>query len=359
MVDGLGLTFTPEFGFKIEVPDPLGSLDLPSEGWLKGLNVGVSDLLGEIKIEVPDPLGSLDLPSEGWLKGLNVGVSDLLGEIKIEVPDPLGGLDLPSEGWLKGLNVGVSDLLGEIKIEVPDPLGSLDLPSEGWLKGLNVGVSDLLGEIKIEVPDPLGSLDPPSEGWLKGLNVGVSDLLGDFKVEMTDVLGSLTAPSLATSSKPAREYTTRDRVAENAADLYQNGNLLDWFDSRITNSGLRHGTRKLFADGHYSMAVFKAFLYVENFVQERSGVVDKDGADLMNKVFSVKNPVVRLNACRNKSERNEQLGYMQMFAGAMTAIRNPRAHEFDWYDDPEEALELLVFANHLVRRISRAQRSPT
>ena len=326
MVDGLGLTFTPEFGFKIEVPDPLSSLDLSSEGWLKGLNVGVSDLLGDFKVEMTDPLGSLDLSSERWLKGLNVGVSDLLGEIKIEVPDPLGSLDLSSERWLKGLNVGVSDLLGDFKVEMTDPLGGLDLSSEGWLKGLNVGVSDLLG---------------------------------DFKVEVPDVLVGLTAPSLETSSKPAREYTTRDRVAENAADLYQNCNLLDWFDSRITNSGLRHSTRKLFADGHYSMAVFKAFLYVENFVQERSGVVDNDGADLMNKVFSVKNPVVRLNAGRNKSERNEQLGYMQMFSGAMTAIRNPRAHEFDWYDDPEEALELLLFANHLVRRVSRAQRSPT
>ena len=154
-----------------------------------------------------------------------------------------------------------------------------------------------------------------------------------------------------------REHSTRHGAAkpfqepDSAPDTYRSRNLLDWFDNQITNGGLVSYTRQLFADGHYSMAVLKAFLYVENLVQDLSGLPDKDGADLMKTVFSVKHPVVRLNAFRSKSDRNQQLGYMEIFAGAMTAIRNPRAHQHDWYDDPEEALELLVLANHLVRMI--------
>ena len=126
---------------------------------------------------------------------------------------------------------------------------------------------------------------------------------------------------------------------------------LDSFDNQITFTGLVRCTRELFAGGHYSLAVEKAFVYVENLVKKRSGVSGKYGSNLMKTVFSVQNPFIKLNAGVTDSDRDEQLGYMEVFAGAMTGIRNPRAHAHDWIDEPKEALELLVFANHLVRKI--------
>ena len=33
--------------------------------------------MGDFKVELTDPLGGLGLSSEGWLKGLNLGVSDV------------------------------------------------------------------------------------------------------------------------------------------------------------------------------------------------------------------------------------------------------------------------------------------
>ena len=54
--------------------------------------------------------------------------------------------------------------------------------------------------------------------------------------------------------------------------------------------------------------------------------------------------------------KDEQRGYMDIFAGSMTGIRNPRAHEHDLADEPEVALELLVLANHLMRKLDAATR---
>ena len=42
---------------------------------------------------------------------------------------------------------------------------------------------------------------------------------------------------------------------------------------------------------------------------------------------------------------------MQIFAGAMTGIRNPLAHEYELVDDPKTALAQLALANHLMKML--------
>jgi len=91
-------------------------------------------------------------------------------------------------------------------------------------------------------------------------------------------------------------------------------------------------------------------------VKDKSGTA-LDGADLMRTVFSANSPVLKLNAFQSQSDKNEQLGYMKIFAGSMTGIRNPRAHQHDLMDDPEVALELLGLANHLMRKLDAATKN--
>ena len=126
---------------------------------------------------------------------------------------------------------------------------------------------------------------------------------------------------------------------------------LDRFDEVVSTRELRGVSRRLFADGHYARAVEEAFKYLNNAVKEKSGL-EKDGADLMRAAFSAKSPVLKLNKFLSKSEKSEQLGYMEMFAGTMTGIRNPRAHDHELNDQPEVALEMLVLANHLIRKLN-------
>lgn len=133
------------------------------------------------------------------------------------------------------------------------------------------------------------------------------------------------------------------------------GDLVTLYDLLISSEPLRSATRKLFLDGHYAEAIEEAYKCVNNTVKRKSGAA-RDGQDLMHHVFNEDNPVLRLNDLRTVSERDEQAGYRFIFAGCMAGIRNPRAHQHDLRDDPDPALELLVWANHLMRVVTQARR---
>jgi len=127
------------------------------------------------------------------------------------------------------------------------------------------------------------------------------------------------------------------------------------YDSLVKSKALRDTTRKLFLDGHYARAVEEAYKCLNNTVKAKSGL-SMDGQDLMNQAFSVKNPILKLSNLKTDSQRDEQVGYMLIFGGCMTGIRNPRAHEHRLWDSPDIALEMLAWANHLMRVVDRAKR---
>ena len=74
----------------------------------------------------------------------------------------------------------------------------------------------------------------------------------------------------------------------------------------------------------------------------------------MRATFSSRSPVLRITALGSQSERDEHDGYRDIFAGSMIGIRNPRAHEHELADLPEVALEMLVLAGHLMRKLNGA-----
>ena len=133
--------------------------------------------------------------------------------------------------------------------------------------------------------------------------------------------------------------------------------VLERFDEAVTDGSLRSASRKLFSDGHYARAVEEAFKCLNNTVKSKSGLSKLDGDTLMREAFSVNNPKLRLNRMRTTTDQNEQRGYMELFAGAMTAIRNPRAHEHALQDDPPVALELLTVANHLMGKVETSRKA--
>jgi uncharacterized protein (TIGR02391 family) len=84
-----------------------------------------------------------------------------------------------------------------------------------------------------------------------------------------------------------------------------------------------------FKAGHFADSVeaaIKEFNSHMKRIVQKNGGEEYDGADLMHRALSPDNPILKLDNLNTESGRNIQQGYMQMFAGAMIGIRNPKAH---------------------------------
>jgi uncharacterized protein (TIGR02391 family) len=152
---------------------------------------------------------------------------------------------------------------------------------------------------------------------------------------MSDLLASFerfvrTARSLATGSE------------ESEGDMHP-------FDERNIHPEISSVSLKLFDNGHYSQATFEAFKYLDNRVKKLSKINDS-GYKLMMAAFSETNPKIKLTALSSSSEIDEQMGYKHIFAGAMSAIRNPRGHD-NTTDPIDRCLDHLSFASVLLRRL--------
>ena len=126
------------------------------------------------------------------------------------------------------------------------------------------------------------------------------------------------------------------------------------FGHLITESEIVDVARDLFVSGHYSHAVQEAFKGVEKYVATKSGRDIASATALMDFVFSPKSPILIWTERKKQSEKDEQAGYQRLFSGAMLGIRNPVTHEFNWIQDPDLALELLCFAQHLLKKAKQS-----
>jgi uncharacterized protein (TIGR02391 family) len=126
------------------------------------------------------------------------------------------------------------------------------------------------------------------------------------------------------------------------------------FETRNIHPDLPTKVRNLFDDGHLEQSVFEAFKYIEREVKRISGLRGKTGYALMMDAFNENSAKLPLNALTTDSEIDEQRGYKSIFAGAAAGIRNPRGHEVDIGDTPDDALDYLALASLLLRRLDAA-----
>lgn len=134
----------------------------------------------------------------------------------------------------------------------------------------------------------------------------------------------------------------------------EEASVVNVFAATISEKEIQDVSRDLFVSGHYSLAVQEAYKAIDKFVADKSGIA-ASGTTLMDQAFSPKSPKLYWTERKTNSENDEQLGYHRLYSGAMLGVRNPIAHEFNWIDNPDTALELLVFAQHLLRKAKGAQ----
>lgn len=106
--------------------------------------------------------------------------------------------------------------------------------------------------------------------------------------------------------------------------------------------------------GHLRDAVLNSIVAVFDLIRKRTGI-DADGANLVNRAFSLSDPYLVLSDLTSESGQNDQKGFIQVFSGSYQGIRNPKAHTLD-HDLTELATaQYLVFASLLARRVEESR----
>lgn len=142
------------------------------------------------------------------------------------------------------------------------------------------------------------------------------------------------------------EYRETIEQALAAFDAPSTPNVLSTMELHPT---VRDLAGPLMAIEHYDEALLKVCIALNNAVQDKTQRNDLDGTALMNQAFSSKNPIIRI-----ADNDTEQLGWMQLYVGAIQALRNPRAHHLEHTTTREEAIEWLHFLSAIFRKLDKA-----
>ncbi|AUZ84773.1 TIGR02391 family protein [Methylophaga nitratireducenticrescens] len=200
--------------------------------------------------------------------------------------------------------------------------------------------------------EPQAVYDSAISGKLNALGqwcqtLGWSDLAQSIH-ELLPIHGS--APEILTR---VQSYLIPE-IRHNLKDIDIDGNYSpDDFFWELLHPRIRALAKPRFESGFLGDAVETAFKEVNDTVkriyQESKGV-ELDGAGLMTTALSPNNPIIKLSPLETDSDRNKQQGYMQIFAGAMTGIRNPKAHA-NIESSRARTLHLLSLASLLMHQI--------
>ena len=112
---------------------------------------------------------------------------------------------------------------------------------------------------------------------------------------------------------------------------------------RIHPEVLKYCRAELMQDNYFH-AVFEATKGLAQRIRDLSRV-DGDGAELVERVFSIRRPVLALNTLQTDTERSEHKGFTALLRGCFGAVRNPLAHEpkilWEREDDAADYLSLV------------------
>lgn len=126
---------------------------------------------------------------------------------------------------------------------------------------------------------------------------------------------------------------------------------------KIINPEVRDVSKTRFDTGHYADAVESVFKHINSKIKKiykyKTGT-ELDGVSLMRKTFTPSEPVIVIDNLETETGKNIQQGYMELFSGSISAIRNPKAHE-NIEISADECVHFLFLASLLLNKLHEAQ----
>ena len=122
----------------------------------------------------------------------------------------------------------------------------------------------------------------------------------------------------------------------------------------ILHSSIAETVWAAFMRGEYDVAVFQAMKQVEISVRRTATMADSEvGVSLMRKAFHTTDG--RLSDQVTLPAEREAT--MALFAGAIGLFKNPQSHREVSLQNPDEAIEVVLLANHLLRIVDTRAKS--
>lgn len=121
---------------------------------------------------------------------------------------------------------------------------------------------------------------------------------------------------------------------------------------------LRFCRAELLQDNYFH-AVFEATKSVAQKIRDKTGLTG-DGADIVDRAFGLRAPMLAINTLRTETEQSEQTGFANLLKGMFGTFRNPTGHapKITWRIDEQDALDLLSLVSYMHRRLDAAARVP-
>ncbi len=197
-------------------------------------------------------------------------------------------------------------------------------------------------------------------------------LIGRALADLRDQLSDVLEP--ADAYRRNLHHESRPSEISDPDDDSTQARAVRSFDERVLHPDLIALCRADFVHCNYADAARRATQYLSQDVLgkcreelqcretarakkagKEPGVL-KDGAALMQVVFSVDNPVLQVPPeMVTQSDKSEQIGYSNLMQGVIAAFRNPRSHDVFYEDDPLQALLIIELSQHLVEIAADAQ----
>jgi uncharacterized protein (TIGR02391 family) len=123
---------------------------------------------------------------------------------------------------------------------------------------------------------------------------------------------------------------------------------------RLLIAVLRFCRAELLQDNYFH-AVFEATKSVAQKIRDKTGLTG-DGADIVDKAFGLRAPMLAINSLRTDTEQSEQTGFANLLKGMFGTFRNPTGHaaKITWKIDEQDALDLLSLVSYMHRRLDAA-----
>jgi uncharacterized protein (TIGR02391 family) len=105
-------------------------------------------------------------------------------------------------------------------------------------------------------------------------------------------------------------------------------------------------------DQNYFHCVLEASKSLAQKIRNKTGLT-ADGAELVDRAFSTKDPWLALNSLQTNDERMEQSGFANLLKGIFGTFRNVTAHrpKIYWAIDKKEAMDALTIISYAHRRL--------